>query len=446
MPQGRMAYRWGVIGHSQLGASHVRHGLPNQDAIRSYALPDGSPPVVLAVADGHGSAKSFRSHVGAMMAVETAVQICREFVEGIGDAVPSAVKTAAEQHIPARLFQAWKRRVTDHWVRNPFTEDELARLADEAGPKARERAASGEQPQVAYGATLLAALLTNDFLICIQLGDGEILAVSDTTREVARVVPKDEALIANETTSLCQDDAIKHVQCRFQLIQDRPPGLVLLSTDGYSNSFASSDAFLKVGTDYLEMIRADGAETVGCNLPKWLEEASREGSGDDITLGIIYRQEPPLSRPPVEMTGESQVVTSVAQGASPAEPPGSDKAQTGSSEASATEIAGAQSPLPGPSGFTALASGDPTNPAKFAAVDVPISTSGESTTASPPSRPMTQVEQVGSDKLKTGHATVAPSTATEQVPRQDDLAASGSNFIKRVTDGIGWVFGRKESS
>jgi serine/threonine protein phosphatase PrpC len=440
MPDGRTAYRWGVLGHSQLGASHVRQGLPNQDAIRFYVLPDGSPPVLLAVADGHGSAKSFRSDVGAVMAVETAVQVCRDFLEGIGDAAPSAVKSAAEQHIPPRIFQAWKRRVTDHWVRNPFSEDELARLADAAGPAARERAARGEQPHVAYGATLLAALLTNEFLICFQLGDGEILAVSDATGEVARAVPKDESLIANETTSLCQDDAVRHVQCRFQLFQDRPPGLVLLSTDGYSNSFVSSDAFLKVGTDYLEMIQTDGADTVGTNLPKWLEEASRDGSGDDITLGIIYRREPPLLKPAVASTCESSTSASAASGDPPiGGRPGLDHGAAEPIEPCATETTSPRSPLPDQSSPNASGTGDPPDLMKEAAIEVPTRTGAELPPESECSAPAMQIAQEGGDKPG------AADPATQHVESQDNFEASRTTLFRRLTDGIGWVFGRKEN-
>ncbi len=295
MPTVPKDYKWGVLGHSQLGASHVRQGLPNQDAIRYYNLPDGSCPVVVAVADGHGSAKSFRSHVGAAIAAETAVQVCLEFLEGTGDAPPSAVKNAAEQHIPARIFQAWKRRVAEHHARNPFTTEELNRLAEQSGAADRDRMARAERPQLAYGSTLLTAFLTNEYLMAFQLGDGDILAVSDSTGEVGYVIPKDESLIANETTSLCQDDAHKYVRCRFQLFQGRPPGLVMLSTDGYANSFATAPDFLKAGTDYLDMLQSEGKNSLQKNLPEWLEEASRQGSGDDITLGMIYRITPPFA-------------------------------------------------------------------------------------------------------------------------------------------------------
>jgi serine/threonine protein phosphatase PrpC len=251
----------------------------------------------LAVADGHGSAKSFRSDVGAQFAVETAVEVCREFLEVMQGAAASTVKSEAELKIPARIFQRWRQRVEEHFGQNPFTDAELARLAEQGGETARDRATGPKQLHVAYGATLLVAVVTSQFLICFQLGDGDILAVSDSTGIADRVIPKDDSLIANETTSLCQDDGQRYMRFRFQLLQGGvPPAMVLLSTDGYSNSFATPDAFLKAGADYLDMLRTDGADEVEKNLPAWLEETSRNGSGDDITVGIIYRREPLLAR------------------------------------------------------------------------------------------------------------------------------------------------------
>lgn len=297
MSQVHTNFRWGFLGCSQQGSSHVRQNLPNQDAIAHWPLDDGSSSIILAVADGHGSAKSFRSDMGSRFAVETAVAVCREFLEGVKGADPSRAKSDAELRIPRRIFQEWKRRVEDHHRQNPFTDAELDRLAEQAGSTARERAARPEQLTTAYGSTLLAVVLTDEFLICFQLGDGDVLAVSDATSAAERVIPKDESLIANETTSLCQEDGLRYVRYRFQLFRDSPPAMLLLSTDGYVNSFASPEAFLKVGGDYLDLLRKDGWEDVAKNLPGWLEDTSRNGSGDDITVGIIYRCHPPLSKP-----------------------------------------------------------------------------------------------------------------------------------------------------
>jgi hypothetical protein len=65
------------------------------------------------------------------------------------------------------------------------------------------------------------------------------------------------------------------------------PTLVLLSTDGYANSFRSDDDFLKIGQDYLEIIREQGIASLAEELPAILTEATQQGSGDDITLAIL---------------------------------------------------------------------------------------------------------------------------------------------------------------
>ena len=41
--------------------------------------------------------------------------------------------------------------------------------------------------------------------------------------------------------------------------------------------------------DLWEMICGEGLETVQSNLKNWLNETSWQGSGDDITVGILYR-------------------------------------------------------------------------------------------------------------------------------------------------------------
>src|SRR5947207_5499782 len=83
-------FGWRVGGVSRRGSSHVRSGLPNQDAIEYWASPDGNTAVI-AVADGHGSALCFRSEVGSRVAVTTAIEVFRKFATTI----PSSQSVAA---------------------------------------------------------------------------------------------------------------------------------------------------------------------------------------------------------------------------------------------------------------------------------------------------------------------------------------------------------------
>src|SRR5919197_2980041 len=73
---------WRVIGTSVTGATHLRANGPNQDAIAWWPACGEGSRLVLAVADGHGSAKCFRSDVGAACAVRTATRAAWDFLDG----------------------------------------------------------------------------------------------------------------------------------------------------------------------------------------------------------------------------------------------------------------------------------------------------------------------------------------------------------------------------
>jgi hypothetical protein len=182
-----------------------------------------------------------------------------------------------------KIVNGWLAAVHSDLECNPFTDAELATLEKEDG--AEGRAAVENSPELAYGATLLAAGATGKVLLYLQLGDGEILSVS-ATGTTTRPLPPDDRLIANQTTSLCQPEAWKDFRSAW-VTDAALPSLVLLSTDGYANSFRSDEDFLKTGQDYLEIIRQQGIASLAEELPAILTEATQQGSGDDITLAIL---------------------------------------------------------------------------------------------------------------------------------------------------------------
>jgi hypothetical protein len=226
--------------------------------------------------------------MGARLAVETAAQVISDFLHGQTQTENlSMTKRAAEEWLPAALVRRWLEAVSSHGAAHPFSSDELILPNDVHGTSKQD--ALSNSP-VIYGATILAAAVTPGFILYLQLGDGEILTVSQEG-EVTRPLPKDDRLFANETTSLCSQDAWRDFRVCFQVVSNTPPALILLSTDGYSNSFHDEQGFLKVGSDILQMIRADGLETVNDHLDSWLTESTYAGSGDDVTLGLICSED-----------------------------------------------------------------------------------------------------------------------------------------------------------
>ncbi|HVZ83284.1 MAG TPA: PP2C family serine/threonine-protein phosphatase [Terracidiphilus sp.] len=272
---------WKVAHACVRGSSHVRSGLPNQDA--AQCVINGPGMAIVAVSDGHGGARHFRSQIGSSLAASTAVSVLEEFLPRHATADAAAALTSAEiEALERTLVETWLASVHSDLANQPLSEEELARFDDD-DPEVR---ASVEQsPTLAYGATLLIAAATENLLLYLQLGDGEILSVS-ADGETERPLPPDERLVGNQTTSLCQPEAWKEFRSAH-VVAPNLPSVVLLSTDGYSNSFRSDEDFLKIGRDYLEILREQGINTLAEELPQILQEATQQGSGDDITLAIL---------------------------------------------------------------------------------------------------------------------------------------------------------------
>lgn len=278
---------WRVIGESVRGSTHVRQNLPNQDAIKWHRENKSGLPVIMAVSDGHGSSKCFRSDRGARLAVDIAVESIGEFLAAQGDAPnPSMVKRLAEERLPVEIVRRWRQKIDDEIALEPFSEDELGLIG-------------GKDKAIAYGATLLAVAVSASYALYLQLGDGDIVAVyaKDEHRRLSlpsepdakRLILKDERLLGNETTSLCTANAWRDMRCVFHYLEDGHPEMLMLATDGYANSFRSDDGFLKAGADIWKTLESSGCKYVRREIAGWLDDTSRRGSGDDITVGLITR-------------------------------------------------------------------------------------------------------------------------------------------------------------
>ena len=244
-----------------IGANHMRSGKPCQDEVEVCAVAD---IVAVAVADGHGASK--HADVGARLAVHVALTALVRFAEDIGERASNLmeVQKCAEHPLRVQIVREWTAQV-------------------------RAKAGDDETPLLDYGSTLLVALATPDFLLVGQLGDGDVLLVTeDGTIEVP--LPADPATFADETPSLCLPEAWHSLRVRV-LPAPSQEALLLLSTDGYSKSYPTDAEFRQIGPDYLDLIRKDGVS--GLNLRRFLEQVTAQGSGDDIAIALLHW--PPLT-------------------------------------------------------------------------------------------------------------------------------------------------------
>jgi hypothetical protein len=214
--------------------------------------------------------------VGARLAVAVATRV---LTASLGH---DLTDLEALDDITHAIVREWETAVRADVRLFPLTRTE-ARLADD------------RHPLLPYGATLCAAAVTPSSLVYLQLGDGDIVTVSERDG-VRRPLPADARLYANQTTSLCSPHAACEFRVAFQALDPAErggdaPALIMVATDGYANSFRDDRGFLSAGPDLLQMIRSEGLEPVRECLPVWLDEASRLGSGDDVTVGLLIREE-----------------------------------------------------------------------------------------------------------------------------------------------------------
>lgn len=309
MTENKNPVEWRVIGETIPGASHLRAEVPNQDSLLFVRESSRGLPIVLSISDGHGSPKCFRSDRGSQFAVKKAAFLLSEFLDERRGKFDLKEIESQKDHLAMEFVKRWREAVESDLKREPFTEKEFENLEKKSDAKARKLVE--DNPLLAYGATSLTMAVEEDFVLYLQLGDGDILNVS-ATGQVTKPLVEDPRLLANETTSLCLPNPEKDFRFLLQEISwEESLAMILLSTDGYLNSFSSEAGFFQAGTDILEMLKAEnGFNDVNDNLKTWLEEATKMGSGDDCTVAIVYRPDKVKKNEKSNQTKAVEIITS----------------------------------------------------------------------------------------------------------------------------------------
>lgn len=278
-----LADEWGLVTASHTGASHGTTGQPNQDAVASRRI--SRDALVVAVADGHGNKRHFRSIRGSEFAVSVGVQVGAELMEGL-DEPESADRIEGklrEQLVPA-IVARWREAVRADLDARPLT-------GEEEGLRA-----PGDNELIAYGSTLLLALIWRHWLILAQIGDGDVIGVRPDGSP-SLPVPGDPILDGNQTTSLCGPRPEADFRVRAVDLEQTPLLALLIATDGYGNAQAANPWPEAVSADLAELIGERDADWFGEQLPVWASRcASADGSGDDTTIALLVAPGAALAR------------------------------------------------------------------------------------------------------------------------------------------------------
>jgi hypothetical protein len=249
-----------------IGASHLKTKTPCQDYSASWA---SGQTAVAAVADGHGNEAHFRSDRGSRFAVDAAIHCIKEFVAQQKGALsdPSAALTILEKSIIA----AWHEKIICDIKANPYNVDIIdGNMIDP------------------YGTTLLAAAITEHYWFAIHIGDGKCVVI-DEAYTISQPVPWDDRCFLFETTSLCDEDAIRLFRHYYD---ETLPLAIFLGSDGVDDSFPINGNEEYLGNFYYSLLMNfadEGLKKGKEELQEVLPLLTEKGSGDDISIAGIIR-------------------------------------------------------------------------------------------------------------------------------------------------------------
>lgn len=263
-----------VFNQSVRGSSHVQNKTRMEDFSASYQT-EQKECSMIAVADGHGDSRCFRSHLGSQFAVEIAIDQFKAFFEALRlhpDMSVQNIKNNLYNVFSNNIFKGWKKKCLDHYKENPFTNEEISLC-----------------PEVAeydilhvYGSTLIAAMLYQNHLIILQQGDGHVvMAYEDGHFDMP--VALDARCVGNVTTSLCDIDAEEKFTLSLFDTKQNKISACFIGTDGVEDSFANDQLtmsfYMKLAKEFVNH-RLDLAQD--------FSKLSELGSHDDISVACIY--------------------------------------------------------------------------------------------------------------------------------------------------------------
>lgn len=262
---------------SVIGASHIKKNIVCQDS-SGYEVHEKY--AVAVVADGHGSKKHFRSNIGSALAVESAIETVRNFFadyERILCELPENHELILK-NIEKQVIARWHRKITEHFSENPVTDDEKKPFTEEEFSKI---------PVASYyGTTLVTAVISEDFSLGFQIGDGTLVAVFGDG-ETVMIMDYEESNPANITASVCN----KNAQLLFNHFYKNKKKILAMfvSTDGLYTSFGSDCDFL----DYHTIIAGQlyDIQAFESSVVKNITRRTHFGTEDDISLSCVYNKE-----------------------------------------------------------------------------------------------------------------------------------------------------------
>lgn len=284
------------------GESHKATDKVCQDYSYSHIDEDGL--AIAVVCDGHGGKHYFRSDVGARFATEIIVSSVKAFVDNVDETLlvgqpftqQAAVQTEIDRQdfrkerpvdqafrqLFASIIGQWQQRIEQHAAEHPLTEKENMQVEE----KYRKEFLVRYKLEKIYGCTLMAYVRTNKYWFAFHLGDGKMISFDEEAQWKEPVLWDDRCFL-NQTTSICDADALNEFRYTYQG-DGKFPIAVFLGSDGIDDSFGEEKNLVNFYVRVAKSLVQDGFDATFAEVKETLPELSKHRSQDDMSVACVY--------------------------------------------------------------------------------------------------------------------------------------------------------------
>lgn len=266
-------HHWRIATATASGSSHLREGLPNQDAVAYRIVEFGTGEVVIAaVADGAGSAS--RSDEGSRIAADAAV---------------AAIAGGINQR-PAPVFNASQAE--------SLLRGAIQRARNEVVSYGRQHNA----PVRELACTLIVSFASDVLMAAAQVGDGAVIAFNIDSGVAKTLCEAHSGEYANETIFITSRSKPNEIAAAGHVSAYDYDALALI-TDGLQNlalKMPEREAFLGFWNPMLnDLAHTDEPEAVSERLHAFISgERVQSRTSDDVTIAIAARNRPNVKEAP----------------------------------------------------------------------------------------------------------------------------------------------------
>lgn len=249
--------KFSVFSKSVVGYKNEIKDKISQDYLKFENINNG---IICAIADGHSGDFFINSHKGSKFACESAIEVLKRYED---DDINKMKSLLEEKIIQREICKQWRVLV------NQDIKNSLPMVFKDNYFK--------------YGTTLLIAMIKEDYILYLKLGDGDILIKQNN--DIKKVLPSYKKNIVD-----CLAEEKAYDKMIYKIVDyEKNISSIIIYSDGFENSFVSYKSMINEIDNILIKHNKNifAKLSLEKNYDKFLSKLSKNGSLDDISIIFV---------------------------------------------------------------------------------------------------------------------------------------------------------------